>query len=200
MKEIRLLGDYVRLKLKEMNVPITPYILLENILCLILAAKISFHVPFSEVPITLQSLMVVLIGAIYGSRAGLFGVVVYLFLGYVGIPVFSGKDAGIAYMMGTTGGFLMGFVPAVIVAGMFANFEWDRDIKRSFFMLLLAQGIILASGIFWMREVLGVFHSPESIILPLLPGMILKTMIGSILLKMFWNAVMNTDSTKEEIA
>jgi biotin transport system substrate-specific component len=200
MKEIRLLGDYVRLKLKEMNVPITPYILLENILCLILAAKISFYVPFSEVPITLQSLMVVLIGTIYGSRAGLFGVVVYLFLGYVGIPVFSGKDSGIAYMMGTTGGFLMGFVPAVIVAGMFANFEWDRDIKRSFFMLLLAQGIILASGIIWMREVLGVFQSPESIILPLLPGIMLKTLIGSILLKMFWNTVINTNSTKEEIA
>lgn len=199
MKEIKLLGDYVRLKLKEMNIPVNTYILLENLLCLILAAKISFYLPLSDTPVTLLSLMVALIGTIYGVKTGLIGVVVYLLLGVMGIPVFEGKETGMVFMTGSSGGFLAGLLPAVVLAGIFAYFEWDRDIKRSFLLLLIVQSVILASGILWMREGLGIFQSTESIIRTFLPGITVKTILGTLLLKMFWQAIIHTNTSEKEI-
>lgn len=198
-QDIKILGDYVRKRLEAKNIPVTPYILLENVLCLVIASKISFHLPMTEIPVTLQSVTIVLIGVIYGVKSGAMGVLLYLLLGVAGIPVFSGSTAGLEYFSGNTGGFLVGFLPAVIVAGMFANYEWDRDFKKSVFMLFLAQLVILACGILWMQEGLKMAVDPIKIIQPLLPGLALKTVLGAAFLKMCWTALLHVDPHGEQL-
>ena len=83
-----------------------------------ISAKIS--IPFWPVPLTMQTLVVLMIGMAFGSRLGVATIFLYLAEGAVGLPVFSGtpeKGIGLAYMMGTTGGYLVGFVLAVGTVG-----------------------------------------------------------------------------------
>ncbi len=195
--EIKILGDYVRRRLEVKNIPVSPYIFLENILCLVLAAKISFHLPTSEVPITLQSLAVALIGIIYGAKTGALGIAAYLLMGAVGMPVFSGSQAGSAYLLSTTGGFLAGFLPSVIMAGIFAHYEWDRDFKKSLVALFASQIMIVAFGVLWMQEGLKVHVNTLQLILPLLPGLVIKTLLGALFLKMCWSAIEHFNTHQE---
>ena len=77
-----------------------------------LTAQISIPLPFSPVPVTGQTLAVLLIGALLGSRRGALSLVAYLLAGLIGLPVFASGAAGPAYIMGPTGGYLVGFIAA----------------------------------------------------------------------------------------
>src|SRR4051794_39821492 len=91
---------------------------------LALAASAQILVPIQPVPMTLQSLVVLLIGAAYGWRLGAATVLLYLAEGLCGMPVFAGFRAGPAVLIGPTGGFLLGFVPAAALAGWLAARGW----------------------------------------------------------------------------
>ncbi len=88
---------------------------------LALTARISVTLPFSPVPITGQTLGVMLVGALYGPRRGALTVVAYLLEGLAGAPVFSAGRAGIGVLLGPTGGYIAGFIPAAVVAGALAG-------------------------------------------------------------------------------
>lgn len=197
MKEIRLLGDLVRLKLQESNIPPVPYILAENIILLTITAKFSFYIPFSEDPITLQSLAVVMIGAIYGARAGGFGVGAYLLLGLLGLPVFGEHQAGFLYLTGPDAGFMIGQIAAAVAAGVMAGIEWDRDLKKAFALLVGCQGVIVFSGFLWQHFYMQKNITFEALAAPLMPGLVLKSILGAILLKMFWNTVIGMQADEE---
>jgi biotin transport system substrate-specific component len=120
--------------------------------CLLtLSAKIS--VPFFPVPMTLQSLAVLVIGAAYGWRLGAATVLLYLFQGLMGMPVFAGTPPAIAnhlYFIGPTGGFLIGFVASAAIVG----FAVEKGAARSPVLLagamLLAQLVLYALGSAWL--------------------------------------------------
>ncbi|TVR90986.1 MAG: biotin transporter BioY [Spirochaetaceae bacterium] len=80
-------------------------------------AYLSFPLPGSPVPVVVQNFFVIAAGMLLGPRHGLAAVVVYLVLGAVGFPVFSGASGGVAHLVGPTGGYLLGYLPAVFVAG-----------------------------------------------------------------------------------
>src|SRR5579862_9024378 len=107
-------------------------------LVLTLSAKIE--VPFWPVPLTMQSLAVLVIGMAYGLRLGALAVLLYLAEGAVGLPVFAGtpeRGIGLAYMVGPTGGYLLGFLLAAWVLGLLAERGWDRSWARTLGAMLI---------------------------------------------------------------
>ena len=121
-----------------------------------LSAKIS--VPFWPVPMTLQTGMVALIAAAYGWRLGLATVVLYLAEGALGLPVFQGtpeKGIGIAYMLGPTGGFLLGFAVAAAVIGWLAEHGWNRNPFSLFGAMVVGDAFVFALGVLWLGTVVG---------------------------------------------
>jgi len=125
---------------------------------LILYASAKISVPFWPVPMTLQTGAVALIAAAYGSRLGLATVVLYLAEGAVGLPVFSGtpqQGIGIAYMLGPTGGYLLGFVVEAAVIGWLAERGADRNPVKLFGAMVLGDAIVFAIGLVWLGSVIG---------------------------------------------
>ena len=116
-------------KLESSNISKKILFVMFGTLLLTLSAKIK--VPFYPVPMTMQTFVVVLIGIALGWKLGLATVFAYLFEGAVGLPVFAGtpeKGIGISYMMGPTGGYLLGFILSVFIAG-FVNLNKNIFIK-----------------------------------------------------------------------
>lgn len=118
-------------------------------LLLVLAAKIK--VPFWPVPMTLQTLAVLGLGAAYGSRLGAATVALYVAYGLAGLPVFTNTPpaaAGMMYLVGPTGGFLAGFVVAAYVAGWAA--ERGASVLRLIAGMVAAEALILGLGFAWL--------------------------------------------------
>ena len=115
---------------------------------LTLSAKINLPLPF--VPMTLQTLVVLVIGAAYGWRLGGPTVIVYLAEGAIGLPVFAGPVGGLAPLLGPTAGYLVGFVAAVVVTGWLSERGWDRSVPLLFVAMGAGHIIILAAGFAWL--------------------------------------------------
>lgn len=123
---------------------------------LTISAKVA--IPFYPVPLTLQTMVILLIGLTYGRNLGVVAVISYLLIGAMGAPVFAGtpeKGLGIIYMFGPTGGFLMGFVVATWVMAKFAHQQFDRNYGKTFLAMFLGEVIIFACGLLYMGALLG---------------------------------------------
>ena len=122
-------------------------------LLLTISAKVK--VPFYPVPMTMQTFVVVLIGITLGWKLGLATVFAYLFEGAIGLPVFAGtpeKGIGISYMVGPTGGYLVGFLSSVFIAG-FVNL--NKNIIIKFFLISLSILAIYITGVPWLAYLAG---------------------------------------------
>ena len=122
-------------------------------LLLTISAKIK--VPFYPVPMTMQTFVVVLIGITFGWKLGLTTIFAYLFEGAVGLPVFAGtpeKGIGISYMVGPTGGYLIGFISSVFIAG-FVNLNKNLFVK--FLLISLSIIAIYITGVPWLAYLAG---------------------------------------------
>ena len=103
-------------KIESANILKKIALVLIGTLLLTISAKVK--VPFYPVPMTMQTFVVVLIGITYGWKLGLTTILAYLFEGTIGLPVFAGtpeKGIGISYMLGPTGGYLVGFISSVFI-------------------------------------------------------------------------------------
>ena len=120
----------------------------------LLAVSGQIKVPFYPVPATLQTLVIFMIGATYGMRLAGATVLLYLAQGAVGLPVFTG-GAGLAYMMGPTGGFLAGFVVAAVMIGWAADRGWARNPFKLFAVTLVAATVLMALGYAWLSGLIG---------------------------------------------
>ena len=96
-------------------------------LCVAILAVVSqLSIPVGSVPFTLQVLFLSMIGYFLGAKRGILTVAVYIFIGIIGVPVFSGFQGGIGVALSYTGGFIVGFVPLVALCGIKLRFEWAR--------------------------------------------------------------------------
>lgn len=123
-------------------------LVLAGIAALAIAAKI--RVPMWPVPMTMQTFVVLTIGAAYGLRLGLATMAGYLVLGMAGVAVFAGDSAGLAYMAGPTGGYLAGFVLAAAAMGALARRGWDRRALGMAAAMLIGTAIVYLFGLGWM--------------------------------------------------
>jgi len=128
-----------------------------GIAALAIAAKISVPMWPSPVPITLGTFAVLTIGAAYGPRLGLATILGYLAVGALGFDVFAGSSAdktGLAYMLGGTGGYLVGYVLATLALGVAARRGWDRSVGGMALAMLAGNLLIYIPGALWLNHLI----------------------------------------------
>jgi biotin transport system substrate-specific component len=162
-----------------------------GILALTVSAQIK--VPMWPVAINMGTLAVLSIGAAYGPRLGLATILGYMFLGALGLDVFQGSTAelrGIPYMLGGTGGYLVGYVLAVALLGWAARRGWDRTWERTAAAMLLANAVIYVPGVLWLGQVYG-WDQPILAwgLWPFLVGDTLKLGLAAMLVPALWRYV-----------
>ena len=134
---------------------LTKYVFFALLGSIMLAISSKIKIPFYPVPMTMQTLVILIIGISFGWKLGLATVSLYLFEGIIGLPVFSGtpeKGLGLIYFTGPTMGYLLGFLVAVYISG---NFVYDNNLLKNFFKLLLATSFIYILGIAWLGNLIG---------------------------------------------
>ena len=154
---------------------------------LTLSARLS--VPFWPVPLTMQSLAVLLIGAGFGLRLASATVVLYLLEGAVGLPVFAGTPMhgiGLAYMMGPTGGYLIGFVAAAAIVGFFAERGADRSVPKLLGAMTLGHVVLFGFGYAWLAYLLGKDLAFTAGVEPFILGTVLKTLLAGLIVPAIW--------------
>jgi biotin transport system substrate-specific component len=146
---------------------------------LALSAKINLPLPY--VPMTLQTLVVLMIGAAYGWRLGSATVIAYLAEGAIGLPVFAGPVGGLAPLLGPTAGYLAGFVAAAFITGWLSERGWDRSVPRLFVAMGLGHIVILAAGFAWLAfgMKLGVEKAWLVGIVPFAAASVIKNALGA---------------------
>jgi biotin transport system substrate-specific component len=122
---------------------------------IILAISSKIKIPFYPVPMTMQTLIVLMIGVGFGWKLGVATVTLYLFEGMIGLPVFSGtpeKGIGLIYFTGPTMGYLLGFLIAVYISG---KFIYDNSLIKNFLKLFFATSFIYILGMAWLGGLIG---------------------------------------------
>ena len=114
------------------------------------AVSAQITVPLWPVPITGQTLAVLVIGMAYGARLGAATLALYMVEGIVGIPVFAKLSAGPHVMAGPTGGYIVGFIAAAAFVGWLAERDWSRSFTLTALAQLLGSGVIFAFGVPWL--------------------------------------------------
>ena len=158
-------------------------------LLLALCAQISIPLWFTPVPITGQTLGVLLIGAALGSRRGALAIILYLIEGGSGLPFFAGGGSGWTAFSGPTGGYLIGFVAAAYVVGWLAERGWDRRFWTAAAAMLAAEFVIYLFGVPWLAYFVGPGDALPKGMYPFIPGDIIKLVIAALVLPSTWNLV-----------
>jgi len=147
-----------------------------------IGAFIALPVPGSPVPIVLQNMFIMLAALILGPKWGLFATILYLLFGLLGLPVFSGGAGGIAKLLGPTGGYLIGYIPASVVMGFIA-IKGKRKVLINIFACLTGMTIVYAFGIVWLKSVLDIEWGKALAagLYPFILGDIIKIALASLL-------------------
>jgi len=148
---------------------------------LTLSAKVSLPLPY--VPMTLQTLVVLMIGAAYGWRLGSATVIAYLAEGAIGLPVFAGPVGGLAPLVGPTAGYLYGFVLAAFATGWLSQRGWDRSVLWLFVAMGIGHVLILGAGFAWLAfgMKLGADKAWLVGIVPFIAASLVKNALGATL-------------------
>jgi biotin transport system substrate-specific component len=148
---------------------------------LTMSAKINLPLPY--VPMTLQTLVVLMIGAAYGWRLGTTTVLAYLAEGAIGFPVFAGPVGGLAPLFGPTAGYLAGFVIAAFTTGWLSERGWDRSVPLLFVAMAAGHIVILGCGFAWLAfgMKLGVEKAWLVGIAPFIAASLIKNALGAAL-------------------
>ncbi len=163
-----------------------------------LLAQISVPVPGSPVPVTGQTLAVLLIGTTYGARLGALTFATYLLAGIAGAPIFApsatSANHGFARVAGATGGYLVGLLVASLVLGYLADKKADQKFRTSFPALLLGDAIIFTFGLLWLRASLDLTWSAtiKAGLTPFILGESLKIAITATSLPLVWRRISRT--------
>ena len=157
--------------------------ILVSLFAALTAAGAFVSIPIGLVPISLQNLFTFLSGMVLGSRLGTFSQLIYILLGVVGLPVFSGFRGGLGVLLGPTGGFLTGFVISACIIGKLIEKIDDARIWSYFVIGLLGIIIIYACGVTQLLIVTEIGFKEAVIVgvVPFLPGDLLKLIIASFL-------------------
>lgn len=145
-------------------------------------------VPLWPVPITGQTLAVLLVGSSLGALRGTLSMLLYAVLGIAGLPVFSEASSGMSIILGPTGGYIIGFVFAAAFTGWIAQRSWDRKILRSILGFLGGTVVTFAIGLPWLSYTLGLNleQTLNAGLYPFIIGGIVKMVIAASVMTLGW--------------
>ena len=157
----------------------------------LIAACAQVEVPLKPVPITLQTLAVLLAGATLGARNGALAVVAYVLAAVLGLPVLAGGGAGLAKVLGGTGGYLLGFVAAAALVGFLVErLALDRTVRGTALAMLAGNVVIYLFGLPWLAVVVPPLRDVDALLAagltPFLFGDALKLAVAALLLPSAW--------------
>lgn len=153
---------------------------------ILLALSAHIKVPFYPVPVTMQTMLVLMIGMAFGPRLGFATIMAYLAQGAMGLPVFAG-GAGLAYMAGPTGGYLFGFAVAAIVTGLLAEKGWGKSVGSTALAMVIGNIVIYAFGVTYLSSIVGGFDKAIQFgLAPFIYGDLLKIVIATAALPLAW--------------
>ena len=161
----------------------------------VLAVAAKIKVPMWPVPVTMGTFAVLSIGAAYGTRLGLVTIIGYMLIGALGFDVFAGSSAqaaGITYMMGGTGGYLVGYVLATVALGALARAGWDRSAGKMVLAMLIGNALIYIPGLVWLGQLYG-WDQPILAwgLTPFLVGDAIKLALAAVAFPMIWKMIGN---------
>lgn len=156
---------------------------------LMLAVSSYLAIPMVPVPITLQTLFVTLIGALYGWRLGALTVAAWLALGALGLPVLADGGSGMQKFMGPTAGYLFAFPLAAALAGWLVQRGWDgHRLGLCLAAMLAATALCLLFGATWLAWTIGWEKALMKGVAPFLVGGVIKSLAAALVLKIAYAA------------
>ncbi|MBZ9674718.1 biotin transporter BioY [Mesorhizobium sp. ES1-1] len=159
---------------------------------LLLTLSAKTRVVLGPVDISMQTLAVFLISASFGMRLAVATLLLYMAEGAMGFPVFQGspeKGIGIAYMLGSTGGYLAGFVVMAAIVGWAADRGWDRHPIKLFNAMLVGEILMMAMGFVWLALLIGAEKSWQFGVVPFIVGDLIKVALAASLVPAVWSLV-----------
>jgi biotin transport system substrate-specific component len=177
------LADLIRPCEKKSAVLYDLALIIGGSLLVALSAQIAVGYP---VPITAQTFAVLMLAALLGPARAALCLLAYIAEGAAGLPVFAQGKAGFAALLGPTGGYLIGFVPAAYLVGFLARKGWDRRISTTIIAMIFGNGIIYAFGLLWLSGLVGLHSALAGGLYPFIPGDLLKIALAAALLPSAW--------------
>ncbi|MDQ1513098.1 MAG: biotin transport system substrate-specific component [Microbacteriaceae bacterium] len=158
----------------------------------------QLEVPLWPVPVTGQTLAVLLVGASLGATRAAVSMVVYALAGLVGLPVYSGHSAGAAVLLGPTGGYIVGFVLAAAFTGWLAQRRWERRFLAGMVAFLAGSVVVFLVGLPWLKFTLGLTwgQTLAAGLYPFIIGGVIKAAIAAGTLRGAWALVARADRSK----
>lgn len=156
------------------------------------ASQLSFPLPFTPVPFTIQPMIVLIGGAALGSRLGALSQTLYLTLGIVGLPVFAFSPElpqGFARLLGPTGGYLMAYPLAACITGWLAERGFDRHYGTSILAMSAGLSVIFVGGVLWLANMVGWPAALATGLYPFIGVDIVKVMLAGVVLPSLWKFV-----------
>ena len=157
---------------------------------LLLTLSAKTKVVLGPVDLSLQTLAVLMIAATFGFRLGLATLLLYMAEGAAGFPVFQGtpeKGLGIAYMLGSTGGYLAGFVAMAAIVGWAVDRGFDRNPFKLFGAMLVAEAVMMAMGFAWLATLIGADKAWTFGVAPFIVADLIKVALASALVPAIWS-------------
>lgn len=164
---------------------------------LALSAQVAVPLPFSPVPVTAQTLALTLLAAALGRGRASAMALTYLAEGAAGLPVFAGGAAGPQILVGPTGGYLAGFLPAAWLVGALAERGFDRRFWTTAVAMFAGNAVVLFFGAAWLARFVGVERAFALGVAPFLAGDVVKTLIAAVLLPLSWRALGRSRSSSD---
>lgn len=171
-------------------------LVVSGVLALAALAQIAIPVPGSPVPVTGQTLGVLLLGTTYGSTLGFTTFAIYILAGVAGAPVFAESSHGLDRLVGATGGYLVGMLIATFVLGQFARFRLDQRFLTALPSMLVGTAITFLFGLLWLHQYTGQSWSwtISAGFTPFIIGEVLKIAIAGTSLPAVWRFVNRKNS------
>lgn len=166
----------------------------------LVAVSAQVSIPLWPVPITGQTLAVLIVGAALGPLRGGLSLGLYALVGLLGLPVFADWTGGFAAVGKPSFGFIIGFIPTAILVGWLAQREWDRHVVRATALFLMASAIPFVFGLPYLAVALGALGLDNSVgtvvatgLLPFIPGGIVKAILAGLIVPAAWRGVRALD-------
>ena len=150
----------------------------------------KIQIPFYPIPMTMQTFVILGLSMAYGWRLAGATLTLYLLEGALGLPVFAGtpeKGIGLVYIMGTTGGYLLGFLAAAVTCGWLAEKGWDRNVFKTAAAMFIGNALIYIPGVLWLGVLLG-WDKPiiDWGLTPFILGDLAKIALAAAVLPLIW--------------